>query len=54
MKERKNIEININSRLYFPEEITVKEINDGRYLCVSVRTANWIVINKVQKKCRAT
>ena len=50
MKERKNIEININSRLYFPEEITVKEINDGRYLCVSIRTANWIVINKVQKE----
>lgn len=51
MKERKNIEIDINSRLYFPEEITVKEINDGRYLCVSVRTANWIVIsNKVQKE----
>lgn len=51
MKERKNIEININSRLYFPEEITVKEINNGRYLCVSVRTANWIVIsNKVQKE----
>lgn len=51
MKERKNIEININSRLYFPEEITVKEINDGRYLCVSVRTANWIVINnKIQKE----
>ena len=51
MKERKNIEININSRLYFPEEIKVKEINDGRYLCVSVRTANWIVINnKVQKE----
>lgn len=51
MKERKNIEIDVNSRLYFPEEITVKEINDGRYLCVSVRTANWIVIsNKVQKE----
>lgn len=50
MKERKNIEIDINSRLYFPEEITVKEINNGRYLCVSVRTANWIVINKVQKE----
>ena len=51
MKERKNIEINSNSRLYFPEEITVKEINDGRYLCVSVRTANWIVIsNNIQKE----
>lgn len=50
MKERKNIEIDIDSRLYFPEEITVKEINDGRYLCVSVRTANWIVINKIQKE----
>ena len=51
MKERKNIEIDVNSRLYFPEEITVKEINDGRYLCVSVRTANWIIIsNKVQKE----
>lgn len=51
MKERKNIKIDVNSRLYFPEEITVKEINDGRYLCVSVRTANWIVIsNKVQKE----
>lgn len=51
MKERKNIEIDINSRLYFPEEIKVNEINDGRYLCVSVRTANWIVINnKIQKE----
>lgn len=51
MKERKNIEIDVNSRLYFPDEITVKEINDGRYLCVSVRTANWIVIsNKIQKE----
>ena len=50
MKERKNIEIDIDSRLYFPEEITIKEINDGRYLCVSVRTANWIVINKIQKE----
>lgn len=51
MKERKNVEIDVNSRFYFPEEITVKEINDGRYLCVSVRTANWIVIsNKVQKE----
>lgn len=51
MKERKNIEIDINSRLYFPEEIKVKGINDGRYLCVSVRTANWIIINnKIQKE----
>ena len=51
MKERKNIEINSNSCLYFPKDITIKEINDGRYLCVSTSTANWIVIsNNVQKE----
>lgn len=51
MAVRKTTEISSDSRFYFPKEIITKEINGGRYLCVSEKTANWIVINNnIQKE----
>lgn len=44
MASKQEITISSDSRLYFSDEIVIKETDGGRYLCVSVNTANWIVL----------
>lgn len=45
MAQRQAVELSCDSRLYFPTDIVIKEIGGGRYLCVSIKTANWIIVN---------
>lgn len=47
MASKQEITIGSDSRLFFSDDIVIKATNGERYLCVSVKTANWIVVDSI-------
>ena len=45
MANQQSVELSSDSRFYFSNDVRSKEIEGGRYLIVSVPTANWIVLD---------